>query len=125
MPGRWSYIFLPSLSLTGQAAVNGGETEGGDKDWLDGLVLERATETGLKEEIESIRRARKKGLALRNLFILGPSGNGKSKLVRLLAQKSGLDCATVNASNFGPWGGSAVAELHTLFTWARHSSKGR
>lgn len=110
---------------TWKTGLKGWEIDGGDKQWLDGLVLHTATEIALKEEIKSIQRARKQGLAFRNLLVLGPSGNGKSKLVRLLADESGLDCAIVNASNFGPWGGSAAAELHTLFAWARHSSKGK
>ena len=105
--------------------MKAGEVEEGEREWLDGLVLQQATENLLKEEIESIKRARDRNLPLRSLLILGPSGNGKSKLVRLLAQQSGLDCAIVNASNFGPWGGSAAAEVHALFAWAQQSSKGK
>jgi AAA+ superfamily predicted ATPase len=78
----------------------------------------------LEAEVRGIWRARAKRLPLRNVLVLGSSGNGKSLAVQRLAEASGLEHATINGSDFGPWGGAAAAEVHKLFAWAKTSRRG-
>jgi hypothetical protein len=64
-------------------------------------------------------------LSLRNVLVYGPSGTGKSLIVKRVSELSGLECAVINGSDFGPLASFAVAEIHSLFTWAKRARRGQ
>ena len=70
------------------------------------------------------RNARRHGAPFRHLLLYGPPGTGKTTVARRLAERSGMDYATMSGGDVGPLGADAVTELHALFNWARTSRRG-
>jgi ATPase family AAA domain-containing protein 3A/B len=55
---------------------------------------------------------------------LGPPGTGKTLFAKALARHSGLEYAILTGGDVAPLGREGVTEIHKLFDWASHSTRG-
>lgn len=64
------------------------------------------------------------GGGLQNVLLYGPPGTGKTLFARELAKNANMDYAIISGGDMAPLGGTAVTEIHKLFSWAETTKKG-
>ena len=91
--------------------------------WND-VVLHPKLATAIARLRRSTTNAKRNGAPLRNIMFYGAPGTGKTLVASQLARSCGLEYAMIAGGDVAPLGAQAVEELHSLFQWARSTSKG-
>ena len=91
---------------------------------LNGIVLESTLAERMQSIATSTFNTRKNGAPFRHLLLHGPPGTGKTLFAKALAKHSGMEYAILTGGDVAPLGREAVTEIHKLFDWSSHSSKG-
>jgi ATPase family AAA domain-containing protein 3A/B len=94
------------------------------EDSLQGVVLDPALESRLREIAISTRFTKRNYGLFRNLLMHGPPGTGKTLFAKKLAAHSGLDYAIMTGGDVAPLGREAVTAIHKVFDWSQTSRRG-
>ncbi|CAK4114777.1 unnamed protein product [Aphanomyces euteiches] len=97
---------------------------GAPTDALEGVVLEPKLDERLRSVALSTFNTKKNRAPFRHLLLHGPPGTGKTLFAKALARHSGLEYAILTGGDVAPLGREGVTEIHKLFDWASHSSRG-
>ncbi|CAF4360723.1 unnamed protein product, partial [Rotaria sp. Silwood2] len=94
------------------------------EDSLQGVVLDPALESRLREIAIATRFTKRNYGLFRNLLMHGPPGTGKTLFAKKLAAHSGLDYAIMTGGDVAPLGREAVTAIHKVFDWSQTSGRG-
>ncbi|CAF3631230.1 unnamed protein product [Rotaria socialis] len=94
------------------------------EDSLQGVVLDPALESRLREIAIATRFTKRNYGLFRNLLMHGPPGTGKTLFAKKLAAHSGLDYAIMTGGDVAPLGREAVTAIHKVFDWSQTSRRG-
>ena len=114
-PLAYAAKFLPWRSKRDNSSI---------EETFSDLILPMELKTRIVELAHAARNANKHKAPYRHVLLHGSPGTGKTLVAKKLSQIIGIDYALMSGGDVSPLGSDAVTQIHSLFSWAKHSKRG-